>query len=107
MSTRLEELAYMTWLKESGGYVLPHPMGDGRWCAIMPLMFHWTLHIGQIGDRTGYDDRYCLRDRETAEKSLLEWAERGFAGEPEYWHRHPLTGRRREDGDPSKETINF
>jgi hypothetical protein len=37
----------------------------------------------------------------------MAWELVGGVGEPQGWHRHPNTGRRREDGDPTKETINW
>lgn len=105
MNEILDELNFMAWLKESCGYVDPVPIGAGRYAAIGPLLFHWTMYVGRIGDREGYDTRFCYADRAKAEEGLREWAKRGFRGEPTGWHRHPNTGRRRDDGDPSKERI--
>lgn len=81
------------------------PMGDGRYCAIKRLLFHWTMIIGQIGDLDGYDDRYCYADRGLAQMALAEWQGRAWADEPIAWHRHPPSGRRRLMGDPARETI--
>lgn len=54
---------------------------------------------------TGYEDFYCFSSVDLAVQSLDD-----FQGEngPEVtgWHRHYKTSRRRENGDPQKETIN-
>lgn len=91
--TILEELAFMQWLKENG-YKRVTPIGDGRWVALNQLAFHWSMLIGRIGDRMGYDDRYCYADYEKAVEGLDGWIANKFQGEPSGWHRHPLTGRR-------------
>ena len=47
----------------------------------------------------GYEDRWCYDEFAEAAGALEDWRAQGFAGEPEGWHRHPQTGRRRaEDG---------
>lgn len=55
---------------------------------------------------TGYEDFYCFPTVDRAVKSLMAY--QGEDG-PEFndWHRHFKTGRRRENGDKSTETINF
>lgn len=80
-------------------------MGDGLWCGSHRLIFHWTLHIGQIGDFCTYLDRYCYRDQKLCEDAMDEWKSRNFSGDPINWHRHPGTGRRRENGDSKLETL--
>mgnify|MGYP001282856872 CR=1 FL=1 len=79
------------------------------WIGIKRLLFHYSLHMGVIGDTTGYDDRWCYDTHERAVKAIEEWKSRDFEGGPIYWHRHPTTGRRREPGDVDdrNETINF
>jgi hypothetical protein len=72
------------------------------YAAIKPLMFHWTMIVGQVGDFLGYEDRWCYGDRERAETALRAWS---GVGEPTGWHRHPKTGRRRPNGDASREYI--
>ena len=89
-------------LKAQYRHVMPH--GD-HYYAVYPLAFHWTMIYGRVEDVTGYDDRWCYASESLALGSYLEWAERDFKGDPLGWHRHPSTGRRREDGDPSKEYI--
>ena len=52
----------------------------------------------------GYRDFYCFCDYETALKALQEFDPKTMK-EPTGWHRHGGSGRRREGGDPGKETI--
>lgn len=68
---------------------------EGWYKAVHPLMFTHMLIIGQIDDQVGYTDRWCYKDFNSALKAMQEWD--GKEGtEPEGWHRHPTTGRRRE-----------
>lgn len=81
-------------------------LGDGTYVMARPLLFHWALIRGDFGDLIGYFDRWCYRDREGALRALASFPDRPPAGwEPEGWHRHPNTGRRRENGDPATETV--
>jgi hypothetical protein len=63
---------------------------DGRICGVHRLMFHWTMHVDI--DPVGYAEHYCFATKELALKALHEW---DGIGDPEGWHRHPKTGRRR------------
>ena len=96
---------YVAWLYEAG-YSKVAVIGADRWAGIRRLLFHWTMHIGQIGDMIGYDDRYCFQIQSIAERALDEWESRNFEGEPVGWHRHVDSGRRRPGGDPRSEYIN-
>lgn len=64
---------------------------DGRTIGVHRLMFHYTLHIGI--DLWGYSDRYCFATKALAMKAFDEW---DGQGDPEGWHRHPRSGRRRD-----------
>lgn len=98
---------FLSWL-ESEGYVKVAAMNGDLWCGVRRLMFHYTLHIGIVGDRAGYIDRYCFADRPRAEAAVEEWRSRGFTGEPVGWRKHPSTDRcRNDDGDPESETIGW
>ena len=63
---------------------------DGRICGVMRLLFHWTLHVDI--DFVGYADRYCYQTKEGAVAALDNW---DGIGDPEGWHRHLKSGRRR------------
>lgn len=96
---------FLAWLRGEG-YERVDLLGGDRWVGIKRLLFHWTMHIGMIGDTVGYDDRYCYQTLDLAGRGLDEWRSRGFEGEPTGWHRHPRTGRRRPGGDASAEYVN-
>jgi hypothetical protein len=66
-------------------------MPDGRLCGIHRLLFHWTLHV-DIGE-FGYTDRYCYDTLARARAALDQW---DGIGDPDGWHRHQNTGRRRD-----------
>ncbi len=61
--------------------------------AIMPLLFTHAIILGRIGDMNSYMDRWCYHSLDKARKAHNAW---NGTGEPEGWHRHPTTGRRRE-----------
>ncbi|MFL9933635.1 hypothetical protein P0D88_31565 [Paraburkholderia sp. RL18-103-BIB-C] len=50
-----------------------------------------------------YGDRWCYDTYERARLALEAW-DGGDHTEPQGWSRHPNSGRRRPDGDASKET---
>jgi hypothetical protein len=73
-----------------------------RLVAIMPLIY--THAIVTIADAFGYEDRWCYHDYAAAKCALDEWD--GCSGtEPQGWHRHPASGRRRPQGDASEEYV--
>jgi hypothetical protein len=82
-------------------YTAIRQLPDGRWCGVHRLMYHWTLHI-DIGD-FGYEDRYCYNTEAQAYLAMMEWNGEGDPGHG--WHRHPLTGRRRDDGKEESEYV--
>jgi hypothetical protein len=75
---------------------------NGRDACIDRLLFTYAIYA----DLTiwGHGERWCYSDYAKALAALLAW---DGEGEPDGWHRHPDTGRRRENGDPSKEEIAF
>lgn len=52
----------------------------------------------------GYADFYCFCDYEAALKALREFDPKTMK-EPQGWHRHYRSSRRRPDGDASREHI--
>ena len=77
---------------------------DGMYAIAYPLLLHWTIIHGHEDDLSGYDQRWCYATGELAEMALNEW-DYPAQKEPEGWHRHPLTGRRRPGGDKTQEYI--
>lgn len=76
---------------------------DGVIYAVMP----YSISNGRLFvdvNECGYTEFYCFCSPEAARKGLFEWKPE-TEKEPTGWHRHSATGRRRENGDPSKETI--
>lgn len=92
--------------KEDWEYLDAKPFGEGRYIATHRLMYTHAIVTGHTKDTVAYDDRWCYHDYASAKKAFEEWNPE-ITSEPNGWHRHPNTGRRREGGDPTKETINF
>ena len=85
---------------EDLGYTDIKVFENGRQAAIAPLMFTHAI-ICDI-DKDGYNERWCYHSKRAAFQALDAWDGKN---EPEGWHRHPKSGRRRdEDGN---ETIRF
>jgi hypothetical protein len=101
-----EELAWLKGMAEKNGYLAPTPMGNGRWCALYRLVFTCAIIQGSMFDDSGYEDRWCFDSVDKAVLGLVKWIAQDFEGEPQGWHRHPDSGRRRPEGDASKEHIN-
>ncbi|MCS4089697.1 hypothetical protein [Rhizobium sp. BK176] len=72
-------------------YIDLRQLPDGRYIGTLQLLFHWTMHIDI--DLVGYSDRYCFATYELAKKAFDEWS---GEGDPDGWHRHPKTGRRKD-----------
>lgn len=86
------------------GYLIKET--EDRSIFVMPFMFTHAIvwFDRRRGDMSWYNDRWCYHTYAAATTAAENWS--GEAGtEPEGWHRHPTTGRRREDGDPATETI--
>ena len=98
------EPGFNSWLlsPNGGGMFDAKDIRDGLYAGIKPLLFHWTLIVGEIGDTFGYADRWCYADQDLTMKALRDWS---GDGEPTGWHRHPNSGRRRTGGDSAREYI--
>lgn len=77
------------------GYTHARLLPSGRWAAIHPLLFTHAILTGRENDHSGYEDRWCYHDFASALAALIQW---DGTGEPDGWHRHPKSGRRREAG---------
>lgn len=102
VNTNSETEDFFDWLRgvEGGFSSQVKDLGDGFYAASKPLLFHWTLIMGEIGNKVSYLDRWCYETQEQAEAALRGW---NVQGEPEGWHRHPASGRRRSGGDLGRE----
>lgn len=107
MSYPINELSKETGLTidfmKSNDYVYWREI-DGIVYAVSPMTFGKGRLMVDC-NRFGYEDFYCFLSVEDAVNGLDN-----FQGEdgPEVtgWHRHYKTGRRRENANPLKETIN-
>lgn len=86
--------------------IRPNAEGGPRYAALFKFLFTAAIIVGRWGDGQTYEDRWCYETMEAAEAALNNWDPETEA-EPEGWHRHPLTGRRRDHGNPQIESIMF
>lgn len=89
------------------GYLAPRLIEGRRWAAIRPLMYTFAILVGKTDElAVGYDERWCYERLADALVAFDAWD--GKVGtEPVGWIRHPTTGRRRPDGDASREYVDF
>lgn len=86
---------YVAWREiEPGEYlgVLPMTFGKGRLCTGLTVV--------------GYELGYCYESLSAAIVAMHAFRPQEMA-EPDGWFREVTSGRRREGGDPAKETFNF
>lgn len=89
-----ERRSYLLRLAEENGYLDLTDKGDAGLCGIVPLMFTMAI-VADIG-QYGYEDRWCYKSYKDAKAAFDAWD--GADGtEPTGWHRHPKTGRRRDE----------
>ncbi|MDR3406351.1 MAG: hypothetical protein P4L99_27955 [Chthoniobacter sp.] len=91
-------------LKATEGYDVAKISDDRTQIVAVRQMLHtWAIVYGL--DEYGMDGRYCYNFATPALLAFEAWS--GNAGtEPEGWIRHPESGRRRPDGDATKEYVN-
>ena len=73
--------------------------------AVMPLIYTAAVIVSRVDNNMTYLDRWCYHSIHEAIAAGDAWNGPWPDTEPEGWHRHPATGRRRENGDPSKEEV--
>lgn len=86
------------------GYTDYHAYPSGRDACIAKFAF--TAAILADITQDGYGDRWCYANIEQARAALEAW-DGANDTEPQGWHRHPDTGRRRPNGDASREYISI
>ncbi|NCQ51902.1 hypothetical protein GW796_08415 [archaeon] len=85
------------------GYTAWRELPDGIILAVGNMAFGNGRLFVDVNN-CGYEDCYCYDSLELAEKSMKEYNQ-DVDKEPEGWKRHPFSGRRRENGDKSKEYV--
>lgn len=88
-------------VSEREGTIAGGLLPDGREWLIYPMIFTFRLVVGDPGAPV-YDDCWCYHSIIDAMKGVAEW---DGTGEPQGWHRHPASGRRRPDGDAEHEYV--
>ena len=63
-------------------------------------MFTTAIAVALDGDLHSVADRWCYHTPSSAKSALDAWT---GEGEPDGWHRHPMSGRRRGDDPPPTE----
>ena len=78
---------------------------DGRVLFLSPMSYgNVRLHMSPPEHTIFFDDEWCYHDHDAAWRAVLGW---DGTGEPDGWIRNPTTGRRRPDGDASKEYVQW
>ena len=88
---------------KSMDYLEPRILPDGRYAAILPLLFTAAIITCSKEHVHAYiDERWCFHEKEKALAALQKW---DGTGDPEGWHRHIPSNRRRSNTDPLREYI--
>lgn len=82
-------------------YLAAYREGD-RVIALAPEVFTTAIVDGTLDSITA---RYQFTDFVAASFALSVWLLHGAEGEPVGWVRESLSGRRRADGDPTREVV--
>lgn len=78
-------------------------LSDGRIACILPLIYTGAIVITTRENyQTSIEERYCYHSVKEVTQALAAW---NGTGEPEGWHRHIPSGRRRNGADPMQEYI--
>lgn len=89
---------------ESLGYLDAKVSDDGKQVIAILRLIHTTAVVTITGE-FGYEDRWCFYNYFGALRALTKWDGREGT-EPEGWHRHPRSGRRRPGGNEALEYVN-
>jgi len=104
---RIEDAPIGRWViwTGTGQPLLTRRLDERRYKAVMPFLYTHAVVWGFVQDWLTYEDRWCYGSAAAACIAADRW-EGPDHGEPEGWHRHPRSGRRRPDGDPDQEYVN-
>lgn len=88
---------------QGAGPALIRRLDEHRYVAVVPFLFTYGVVWGWLDELRYFEDRWCYHDLTAAVAAATVW---NGEQEPDGWHRHPLTGRRRPGGDKTQEYIN-
>lgn len=104
MSETIDKLSKITDRQiENDGYEIYINHGD-YYLAVQPMTFGKGRIIIAEGALTGIVNAWCYEQLIDAIIAMYHWDVTG-CDEPVGWIRNPIDGRRRENGDPNKETV--
>lgn len=99
--TPIEQANYLTTMIGMGYYSLKPIRDQQYWAGLFNFLFTTAIIVGKMGDESIIYGRWCYHSRDDAQKALDNW---DGNGEPDGWHRHPHSGRRRAE---DSEYINY
>lgn len=106
--TKLEiPLAFRAAIRNCEGFVThPKVLPNGHWAGVLKNVRTGAIIVGTPAEWAYglFHDRWLYRDTGEAAKALEEW---DGTGEPQGWHHHPSTQRRRKEGDSRRESIDL
>jgi hypothetical protein len=85
------------------GYVAWRQFETGEWAAVMPMTFGKGRICFDLSP-SGYEDMWCFESLGAAVDALQAW-DLAHDTEPSGWFRHPLSGRRRPNGNAGEEFV--
>lgn len=83
------------------------PLDDEYEVVVYRMGFNWRLCLSERGAFGLILNGWCypLGDRELVLRAAADWSGKG---DPlDGWHRNPFDGRRRPDGDPTREVVRW
>ncbi len=102
----IEDLKSKMHLEDEDGCFTRKDLGEGFYGQIMPMLLgNWRLCLGRYDDEVNVENAWCYHGLLRAAQALADWTDPDK--EPDGWVRNPQTGRRRPDGDPAKEYVNW
>jgi hypothetical protein len=88
---------WVRYCEDELGYTSVKLIDNGvHYAAVAQFAYTAAIIVGEVGDETGYSDRWCYHTVGVATVFINLW---DGEGEPIGWHRHPKSGRRRAETD--------
>lgn len=103
MTAKYAHVAPELWQADRGVFRVKET--STHWVEVMPFIFTAGVVLTPKSNDGLYDDRWCYNSILDALAAALMW-DPSHQAEPDGWHRHPSSGRRRVAGDPASEYVN-